>query len=74
VILLYLVLYVRAWRRRLPRWGTLSLMQAGAGLGLLLMALHGLTEPAPTARKAVTEFVPSPVPVVRPNVKNPFAD
>jgi O-antigen ligase len=104
VILLFLVLYVRAWPRllRLPRWGTLSFMQAGAGLGLLLMALHGLTEynwhipanaiyfalmagvffhrgeaapePAPQAHKAVTEFVPPPVPVVRPNVKNPFAD
>jgi O-antigen ligase len=46
VIVLFLVLYVRAWPRllRLPRWGTLSFMQAGAGLGLLLMALHGLTE------------------------------
>jgi O-antigen ligase len=104
VILLFLVLYVRAWPRllRLPRWGTLSFMQAGAGLGLLLMALHGLTEynwhipanaiyfalmagvffhrgettpePAPQAHKAVTEFVPPPVPVVRASVKNPFAD
>jgi O-antigen ligase len=46
VILLFLVMYVRAWPRllKLPRWGTLSFMQAGAGLGLLLMALHGLTE------------------------------
>lgn len=45
VILLFLVVYVRAWPRllRLPRWGTLSFMQAGAGLGLLL-ALHGLTD------------------------------
>lgn len=46
VILLFLVVYVRAWPRllRLPRWGTLSFMQAGAGIGLLLMALHGLTD------------------------------
>ena len=46
VILLFLVAYVRAWPRllRLPRWGTLSFMQAGAGIGLLLMALHGLTD------------------------------
>src|SRR5512139_1279336 len=46
VVLIFLVMYVRAWPRllRLPRWGTLSFMQAGAGLGLLLMALHGLTE------------------------------
>lgn len=46
VIVLFLVLYLRAWPRlvRRPRWGTLSFMQAGAGLGLLLMALHGLTE------------------------------
>jgi len=46
VILLFLVVYVRAWPRllHLPRWGTLSFMQAGAGLGLLLMALHGLTD------------------------------
>lgn len=46
MIMLFLVLYLRAWPRlaRLPRWGTLSFMQAGAGLGLLLMALHGLTD------------------------------
>jgi O-antigen ligase len=46
VIVLFLVLYLRAWPRlvKRPRWGTLSFMQAGAGLGLLLMALHGLTE------------------------------
>lgn len=46
VILLFLVVYVRAWPRllHLPRWGTLSFMQAGAGIGLLLMALHGLTD------------------------------
>jgi O-antigen ligase len=45
-ILLFLVMYVRAWPRlfRLPRWGTLSFMQAGAGIGLLLMALHGMTD------------------------------
>jgi O-antigen ligase len=46
VVLLFLVVYARAWPRllRLPRWGTLSFMQAGAGIGLLLMALHGLTD------------------------------
>jgi O-antigen ligase len=46
VIVLFLVLYARAWPRllKLSRWGTLSFMQAGAGIGLLLMALHGLTE------------------------------
>jgi len=46
VILLFLFAYVRAWPRllRLQRWGTLSFMQAGAGVGLLLMALHGLTD------------------------------
>jgi O-antigen ligase len=46
VIVLFLVLYLRAWPRllRQPRWGTLSFMQAGAGLGLLLLALHGFTE------------------------------
>jgi O-antigen ligase len=46
VILLFLFAYVRAWPRllRLQRWGTLSFMQAGAGIGLLLMALHGLTD------------------------------
>jgi O-antigen ligase len=106
VIVLFLVLYVRAWPRllRLPRWGTLSFMQAGAGLGLLLMALHGLTEynwhipanaiyfalmagvffhrgetaPAPAratpATRTRAEFVPPSVPVVRADVKNPFAD
>lgn len=107
VIVLLLVLYVRAWPRllKLPRWGTLSFMQAGAGLGLLLMALHGLTEynwhipanaiyfallagvffhrgetgapSAPAKPKATTarqEFVPPPVPAVRPSARNPFAD
>ncbi|MBI1284672.1 MAG: O-antigen ligase domain-containing protein [Thiobacillus sp.] len=46
VVLLFLFAYVRAWPRllRLQRWGTLSFMQAGAGIGLLLMALHGLTD------------------------------
>ncbi len=46
VILLFLIGYVRAWPRllRLQRWGTLSFMQAGAGIGLLLMALHGMTD------------------------------
>ncbi len=46
VIVLFVVLYLRAWPRlvRRPRWGALSFMQAGAGLGLLVMALHGLTE------------------------------
>jgi O-antigen ligase len=46
VILLLLVVYLRAWPRllRRPHWGTLSFMQAGAGIGLLLMALHGLTD------------------------------
>ena len=45
-IVLFLVAYVRAWPRllKLPRWGTLGFMQVGAGLGLLLMALHGLTD------------------------------
>jgi O-antigen ligase len=104
VILLFLVVYVRAWPRllHLPRWGTVSFMQAGAGLALLLMALHGLTDynwhipanaiyfalmagvflhrgEAPrehAARKseAPAESAPASVPVVRPNVKNPFAD
>jgi len=104
VIVLFLILYVRAWPRllKLPRWGTLSFMQAGAGLGLLLMALHGLTDynwhipanaiyfalmagvffhrgeaEAPPSRAkppAPQEFVPAPVPVVRPRVRNPFAD
>jgi O-antigen ligase len=104
VILLFLVVYVRAWPRllRLPRWGTLSFMQAGAGLGLLLMALHGLTdynwhipanaiyfalmagvflhrgesarEHAAPKSEAPAEPAPAAVPVVRPNVKNPFAD
>lgn len=46
VILLFLVVYVRAWPRlfHLPQWGTLSFMQVGAGIGLLLMALHGMTD------------------------------
>jgi O-antigen ligase len=46
VVLLFLFVYVRGWPRllRLPRWGTLSFMQAGAGIGVLLMALHGLTD------------------------------
>jgi O-antigen ligase len=46
VVLLFLAVYVRAWPRllRLQRWGTLSFMQAGSGVGLLLMALHGLTD------------------------------
>lgn len=105
VIVLFLVLYVRAWPRllRLPRWGTLSYMQAGAGLGVLLLALHGLTDynwhipanaiyfallagvffhrgetetaPAGSPRvKPRPEFVAPPVPVARPNVRNPFAD
>ncbi len=104
VILLFLVVYVRAWPRllRLPRWGTLSFMQAGAGIGLLMMALHGLTDynwhiPAnaiyyalmagvffhrgepgpehkPVTREAVVETAPPPLPVVRENIKNPFAE
>ena len=104
VILLFLVVYVRAWPRllHLPRWGTLSFMQAGAGLALLLMALHGLTdynwhipanaiyfalmagvflhrgeaprEHAAPKSEAPAESAPASVPVVRPNVKNPFAD
>ena len=104
VILVFLVVYVRAWPRllHLPRWGTLSFMQAGAGLGLLLMALHGLTdynwhipanaiyfalmagvflhrgesarEHAAPKSEALAEPAPAAVPVVRPNVKNPFAD
>ena len=104
VILLFLVVYVRAWPRllRLPRWGTLSFMQAGAGIGLLLLALHGLTdynwhipanaiyfalmagvffhrgEPAPehkpVTREAVVETAPPPLPVVREQIKNPFAE
>ncbi len=46
VILLGLFVYVRAWPRllRLQHWGTLSFMQAGAGIGVLLLALHGLTD------------------------------
>jgi O-antigen ligase len=104
VILLFLVVYVRGWPRllHLPRWGTLSFMQAGAGLGLLLMALHGLTdynwhipanaiyfalmagvffhrgethrEHAAHVAEVRTEAAPAPVPVVRPSVRNPFAD
>ena len=104
VILLFLVVYVRARPRllRLPRWGTLSFMQAGAGLGLLLMALHGLTdynwhipanaiyfallagvflhrgedqrEHAAPKSEAPAESAPVSVPVVRPNLSNPFAD
>ena len=104
VILLFLVVYVRAWPRllHLPRWGTLSFMQAGAGLALLLMALHGLTdynwhipanaiyfalmagvflhrgeaprEHAAPKSEAPAESAPAAVPVVRQNVKNPFAD
>jgi O-antigen ligase len=108
VIVLFLVLYARAWPRllKLSRWGTLSFMQAGAGIGLLLMALHGLTEynwhipanaiyfalmagvffhrgeaeAAPEAASPKTKpgpqphYVPPPIPVARPPVRNPFAD
>ena len=77
-------------------------VQAGAGIGLLMMALHGLTdynwhipanaiyyalmagvffhrgEPAPenkpVTREAVVETAPPPLPVVRENIKNPFAE
>ena len=103
VILLFLVAYVRAWPRLLhvSRWGTLSFMQAGAGLGLLL-AQHGLTdynwhipanaiyfalmagvflhrgetprEHAAPKSEAPAKSAPVSVPVVGPNVSNPFAD
>ncbi len=104
VMLVFLFVYFRAWPRllRLQRWGTLSFMQAGAGIGLAMMALHGLTdynwripanaiyfalmagvflhrgerEPdAPPTRQRTVEPAPQlPVPAVRPQVSNPFAE
>ncbi len=46
VILMFLVLYAMRWPALLRgvSWDTLSFMQVGAGIGLLLMGLHGLTD------------------------------
>jgi O-antigen ligase len=46
VIAMFLVLYALRWPSLLrgASWGTLSFMQVGAGIGLLLMALHSLTD------------------------------
>jgi O-antigen ligase len=46
VIAMFIVLYVRRWSGLLrgAYWGTLSFMQVGAGISLLLMALHSLTD------------------------------
>lgn len=104
VILLFVVVYLRAWPRllRLPRWGTLSFMQAGAGVGMLMLALHGLTDynwripanaiyfalmagvffhrgereaaAAPTRQRTIEPPSQPPVPTVRANVSNPFAE
>lgn len=46
VILIFLVMYALRWPSLLrnSHWGTLHFMQVGAGIGLLLMALHSLTD------------------------------
>lgn len=46
VMAAFIVLYVLRWRGLLrhTQWNTLNFMQVGAGIGLLLMALHGLTD------------------------------
>jgi hypothetical protein len=46
VIVMFIVLYAMRWPSllRSANWGTLSFMQVGAGISLLLMALHGLTD------------------------------
>jgi O-antigen ligase len=46
VIVMFVGLYVRRWPSLLrgTEWGTLRFMQVGAGISLLLMALHSLTD------------------------------
>jgi O-antigen ligase len=46
LILLFLVLYALRWRAvwAQQNWHTLHMMQVGAGVGLLLIILHGLTD------------------------------
>jgi O-antigen ligase len=46
VVVMFVALYALRWPRLLrgANWGTLSFMQVGAGIGLLLMALHSLTD------------------------------
>lgn len=46
VIVMFVVLYARRWPSLLrgESWSTLSFMQVGAGISLLLMALHSLTD------------------------------
>lgn len=46
VIVMFLVMYALRWRALLnhAQWSTLNFMQVGSGIGLLLMALHSLTD------------------------------
>lgn len=46
VLVMFLSMYAMRWRALLrhEQWGTLNFMQVGAGIGLLLMALHSLTD------------------------------
>jgi len=46
VVVMFLAMYAVRWRMLLSheQWSTLNFMQAGAGVGLLLMALHSLTD------------------------------
>lgn len=46
VIVMFLVLYAVRWRALLrhAQWDSLNFMQVGAGIGLLQMALHSLTD------------------------------
>ena len=46
VMLVFLVLYALRWPSLLrgAQWSTLAFMQVGAGIGLFLMGLHGLTD------------------------------
>ncbi|MEA3413473.1 MAG: O-antigen ligase family protein [Pseudomonadota bacterium] len=46
IVAVFLVIYLRQWSHVWTRgaWGTFKFIQAGAGIGILLMLLHGLTD------------------------------
>lgn len=46
IVAVFLVIYLRQWSQVWTRgtWGTFRFIQVGAGIGILLMLLHGLTD------------------------------
>ncbi|MCG6867602.1 MAG: O-antigen ligase family protein [Gammaproteobacteria bacterium] len=46
IIAVFIVIYLRQWSQVWTRgaWGTFRFIQVGAGIGILLMLLHGLTD------------------------------